>query len=92
MDFKSLRKFNKETIERMDPIAGLYLIFNDKQNIVFIGKSKNNKEELLKHLNNTSDASNCILKNNPTYFWVGFWLGSESLEDLIKIFEPICNK
>ncbi|KUK66644.1 MAG: DNA polymerase III, epsilon subunit [Parcubacteria bacterium 34_609] len=92
MDFESLKKFNRETIEKMDPIGGLYFIFNDRQEIIFIGKSKNNKKELLKHLNNASNKSGCILKNNPTYFWTGFWLGSESLEDLIEIYNPICNK
>jgi len=92
MDFKSLRKFNKETIEKMDPIDGLYFIFNNKKNIIFIGKSKNNKDELLKHLNNESSESECILNNNPTYFWTGSYLASEKLKDLIEKFKPIYNK
>ncbi len=85
-----------ELIKKLPDYPGVYYFYNDKDELIYIGKSKNIKTRVLSHFRNTSTKKAIEMRNNIAS--IDFELtGSELIALLkesyeIKLNKPIYNR
>ncbi len=85
----------KQIIEELPSVTGVYYIYNDKGEIIYIGKSKNIKKRISQHFTNKSSKSKKIqaLVSAVTYEKTGSELAALLKEsEEIKKNKPIFNR
>ena len=88
--------FNPETLKKLPNDTGVYYFYNDKQELIYIGKSKNIKTRILTHFRNYTTKKSIEMRNNISC--IGFELtGSELIALLkeseeIKLLKPVYNR
>lgn len=97
VDFKTLnKKLNKELILGLPEDAGVYYFYNDKNDLIYIGKSNNIRNRVITHFNNNASKRSVEMKDQIAD--IGFeTTGSELIALLkeseeIKIHKPLYNR
>ncbi len=82
---------NPETIRNLPEEEGVYYFYNDKNELIYIGKSKNIHSRILTHFRNTSTRKSIDMRNNIAS--IDFELtGNELIAQLKESFEIKQNK
>jgi DNA polymerase-3 subunit epsilon len=82
MDFDLIRNLPEE--------AGLYYFYNDQQELIYIGKSKNIKSRVIAHINNNSSKK--AIRMRQEIADISYELTGSELIALLKESEEIKNK
>lgn len=97
VDFKTLNKnLNKELIMDLPEETGVYYFYNDKNDLIYIGKSKNIKNRVVSHFGNNGSKRSVEMKDQIAD--IGYeTTGSELIALLkeseeIKIHKPLFNR
>jgi DNA polymerase-3 subunit epsilon len=85
-----------QKLEELPNATGVYLLKNDQDKIVYIGKSNNIKQRVLQHLKNNSSRRAIQLREaivDVEFILTGSELAALLLEsDLVKTHQPIYNR
>ncbi|UCH13969.1 MAG: GIY-YIG nuclease family protein [Bacteroidales bacterium] len=79
-----------DLIRNLPEDAGLYYFYNDKQELIYIGKSKNIKSRVITHINNNS--SKRAIRMRQEIADISYELTGSELIALLKESEEIRNK
>ncbi len=88
--------FNNDILTKLPEDTGVYYFYNEKNDLIYIGKSKNIKKRVLSHLNNVKTQKAKRMKNEIANVEFNI-TGSELIALLkeseeIKLNKPIYNK
>ena len=79
-----------DIIRNLPEEAGLYYFYNDKQELIYIGKSRNIKSRVITHINNSS--SKRAIRMRQDIADISYELTGSELIALLKESEEIRNK
>lgn len=79
-----------DLIRNLPEEAGLYYFYNDKQELIYIGKSRNIKSRVITHINNNSSKRAILMRQEIAD--ISYELTGSELIALLKESEEIRNK
>ena len=68
LDKKDLHpNFDPDTIQRLPEATGTYYLYNDKTDLIYIGKSKNIRNRVLSHFRNFNSKKSIEMRNDTVF-------------------------